>query len=588
LDVACGKAGDLQKWRRANVDFVLGVDYAGENIRDNKNGAYARLLNTWMTNGKENVPPMIFAIGDSSRPLINGEAGGTAEEQRMLRAIFGKFPAGGDVPTYVDRVGGGRLKYGADVVACMFAIHYFFVSADSFSGFLENIRNTLKVGGYFIGCAFDGQAVFDHLRDVPKGGSSIGKEGDDTLIWTLTKQYDEDDMPVGDEAFGLGIDVNFISIGTPHREYLVPFKLLEEKMKTIGCELLDDGELAELGLSKSTNMFDQSYEMAAKAKQKYPMSESVKKFSFLNRWYIFKRKSDGLGTEESAEVTAAAQGVAEAVMEEEVLASATAAAEGLTTSSRAAVPASMANAVARANVGVVGKQQVPTVPVEVGVGAPKKMAENAARTYTAAEVFQFFHNAALKDTLGIGNKGAARYLSLSAPFRIKDPEKPSVEYPTVEHFIAGMKVKLAGGNADLAEALFSRTGTIHQEFIGIELAETGRGKRKLTEDRKYELLAEERERVRDDSVPSALRRQGVVFDPAKWATVKEQVLREALGQRFKDDAEFQKIVLAAREKGKYLLFYSQSADELGGVRKLDGRIEGENRVGKIIMEIAGF
>lgn len=592
LDVACGKAGDLQKWRRAGVDFVLGVDYAGENILDRKNGAYARLLSTWMTNGKENVPPMVFAIGDSSKPMVNGEAGGTPEEQRILRAIFGQFPAGGDIPVYVDRQAGGRLKYGADVVACMFAIHYFFVTPEAFNGFLENIRNTLKVGGYFIGCAFDGDAVFQLLRDIPKGGSKIGKEGDNTIIWTLSKQYEEDDMPVGDDAFGLGIDVNFISIGTSHREYLVPFKLLEEKLRIIGCELLDAGELAELGLSKSTNLFGQSYEMAQKANQKYPMSESVKQFSFLNRWFIFKRKSDGLGTEESVAVAAAAEGVEEAEEDERTLASAATAASASAASARpgaaaAAAAPSLGQAVASAALAK-PVSQAPTVGVEAGPGAPRAAAAAANRTYTAAEVFQFFHNAALRDTLGIGNKGAARYLSLSAPFRIVDPEKPSVEYPTVEHFLAGMKVKYGAENADLAEALFSRTGTIHQEFIAIELAETGKGKRKLTEDRRYELLAEERDRVRDESVPSALKRQGAAFNPAKWAVVKDKMLREALNQRFTKDAEFQKIVLAAREKGKYLLYYSQAADDLGGVRKADGHIEGENKVGKIIMELAGY
>jgi predicted NAD-dependent protein-ADP-ribosyltransferase YbiA (DUF1768 family) len=596
LDMACGKAGDLQKWRRSGVDFVLGVDYAGENIRDSKNGAYARVLSTWKTNGKENVPPMIFAIGNSSKPLVNGEAGSTAEEQRILRTIFRRFPAGGDVPIYVERVGGGRLKYGADVVACMFAIHYFFITEDAFTGFLENIRETLKVGGYFIGCAFDGEAVFNLLRDIPKGDTKVGKDGD-AVIWTLAKQYDNDDLPVGDEGFGMGIDVNFISIGTSHREYLVPFPLLVAKMKMIGCELLDDGELAELGLNASTNMFDKSYEMALKAKQKYPMSDAVKRFSFLNRWFIFKRKSDGLGTEESERVAAAAQGVKEAVEEEKVVADASAVAAAIANKGAAAaalsgLPENASAARPGASVGValgaLGREQVPTVPVEAGPAAPKKVVANAARTYTAAEVFQFFHNAALRDTLDIGNKGAARWLSLSAPFRIKDPEKPAVEYPTVEHFLAGMKVKLAGGTPELAEALFSRTGTIHQEFVGIELAETGRGKRKLTEDRKYELLAEEREKVRDESVPSALRRQGVTFDASRWATVKEQVLREALTQRFRDDAEFQRIVLAAKAKGKYLLYYSQAADELGGVRKQDGRIEGENRVGKIIMELADF
>jgi predicted NAD-dependent protein-ADP-ribosyltransferase YbiA (DUF1768 family) len=477
----------------------------------------------------------------------------------------------------------------------MFAIHYFFVNKEAFSGFLENIRETLKVGGYFIGCAFDGEAVFNLLRDVPKGASKVGKEGDDTVIWTITKQYDEDDLPVSEDGFGLGIDVNFISIGTSHREYLVPFKLLEEKMKLIGCELLDDGELAELGLSKSTNLFDQSYEMALKAKQRFPMSESVKKFSFLNRWFIFKRKSDGLGTEESASLAAAAQGVLAAVEEEEELEAASAVASALGPAASASrANASLGEAVASAALGkaaasaALGKAQVPTVAVEAGIGAPRKEAMNENRVYSSAEVFQFFHNAALRDTLDIGNKGAARYLALSAPFRIRDPEKPTVEYPTVEHFLAGMKVKYGAENPELAEALFSRTGTIHQEFIAIELAETGRGKRKLSEERRYELLAEEREKVRDESSVGALRRHGAVFDPVKWALVKDKVLREALSQRFNEDAEFQKIVMTAREKGKYLLFYSQAADELGGVRKADGRITGENRVGKIIMELGGF
>jgi predicted NAD-dependent protein-ADP-ribosyltransferase YbiA (DUF1768 family) len=303
------------------------------------------------------------------------------------------------------------------------------------------------------------------------------------------------------------------------------------------------------------------------------MLDAVKRFSFLNRWFIFKRKSDGLGTEESERVAAAAQGVKEALEEEEVVEEASAVAAAVANISAAAAYGLPANASAARPgaslglaLGTLGKEQVPTVPVEAGPGAPKKVVADAARTYTAAEVFQFFHNAALRDTLDIGNKGAARWLSLSAPFRIKDPEKPAVEYPTVEHFLAGMKVKLAGGTPELAEALFSRTGTIHQEFVGIELAETGRGKRKLTEDRKYELLAEEREKVRDESVPSALRRQGVTFDASRWATVKEQVLREALTQRFRDDAEFQRIVLAAKAKGKYLLYYSQASDELGGVR----------------------
>jgi predicted NAD-dependent protein-ADP-ribosyltransferase YbiA (DUF1768 family) len=151
-----------------------------------------------------------------------------------------------------------------------------------------------------------------------------------------------------------------------------------------------------------------------------------------------------------------------------------------------------------------------------------------------------------------------------------------------------MKYKLATNKPELAVSLFSRTGTIHQEFLRIRLAETGAGKRKLPEDREYELLAEEREKILDESRPPVIRRYKATFDEAKWASVKDGVLKDALKQRWETDKEFQDIVNAARLKGKYLLYYSTAANDLGGVRKPDGRIEGDNKIGKYIMELAGF
>ena len=65
-------------------------------------------------------------------------------------------------------------------------------------------------------------------------------------------------MPIDDSAFGMGIDVNFISIGLTHTEYLVPWPLLVAKLKTVGCELLGPSDLARMGLRNSTNMYDVS------------------------------------------------------------------------------------------------------------------------------------------------------------------------------------------------------------------------------------------------------------------------------------------------------------------------------------------
>jgi hypothetical protein len=597
LDVACGKGGDLQKWRRARAGFVLGVDYAGENIRDPNDGAYARLISTWERNGKDNTPEMLFCIGDSGKQLVSGQAGGTPEDQRILRAIFGQMPPGGDIPSYADRIGSGRLKMGADVVACMFALHYFFTTKEIFSGFLENIRTTLKVGGYFIGCCFDGQEVFDLLRGVERGGAKGGKDKDGSDIWTIRKQYDSDELTNDDSSFGMRIDVNFISIGAPHPEYLMPFKLLEEKMKSVGCRLLTDTEASELDLNKSTNLFRESYEMAKKNRQNFPMEDAVKQFSFLNRWFIFFRESEGLGEEgeESVAPVRLAVQKEEAKVEQEELevAAASAAKQGkpaatatLGVAASAVRPGtSIAEAVTNARVD--GAER--TVAVAASRAAPGSEVAAAKKTYTAGEVFQFFHNAALKDTLGVGMKGAGRWLSPNAPFRIIDPEKPTAEYPTMEHFLAGMKVKLASNNPDLAETIFGREGSIHKQFLTIRIAETGGYKRPLDEDRDYELLAEEREKVLSESKPNSIAKYSkTVYDEAKWATLKDKLLREAITQRYTKDAKFIKIVNAAREKGKYLLFYSQAVNDLGGKRKEDGSIEGQNKLGRFIMEIAGF
>ena len=69
----------------------------------------------------------------------------------------------------------------------------------------------------------------------------------------------------------------------------IPFELLKMKLSKIGFELLDAPTLKDMGLNSSTNTFDVSYEMARKTGKRYNMPESVKQFSFLNRWFIFKR-----------------------------------------------------------------------------------------------------------------------------------------------------------------------------------------------------------------------------------------------------------------------------------------------------------
>jgi predicted NAD-dependent protein-ADP-ribosyltransferase YbiA (DUF1768 family) len=609
LDLACGVAGDLHKWLRMKTSFVLGIDYAAKNIMDTADSCYTRYMNQAVKlGGLSAIPPMLFAIADSSKPLVDGTAGSTEEEKDILRSVFGRVKPTGSVPAFVEEVGASRLKLGADCVSCMFAIHYMFETPEKFQGFLRNLADSMKVGSYFIGCCPDGRKVFDLLRDVPsKRGIDKG-----TVLWDITKRYDADDLPEGDSGFGLGIDVEFISIGKAHREYLVPFQLLEDKLRTIGCELLTAEELKEVGMVNSTATFDVSWEMAKKKGEKFPMSPAIQEFSFLNRWFIFKRKRQE-SVAAAAVAEAAATGVKSGLVPTTPAAAAAAAAQSTTAvpRGRSETVANAARATSLAATAIqtsdaanarnkrtsqvaqaVAQAAAPegTVAVAPGAAAPTE------RSYTKGEVFLFYGKAGLNDEqLKMKDPGAGRWLSPSARFPIEDPENNTV-YPTVEHYIAGMRVKLATDKPELAETIFSRDGSIHQKFLTDRVALTNAGTKPLSEEEDARLLEAEIAAVKDAMREPFLKRYwrgapGKIVDEAKWATVKADVIEEAITQRWTKDARFRKIVETARDRGKYLLYYTPGAasSNVGGTRSTKtGVIEGQNLIGKAIMRLAGY
>lgn len=616
IDVACGVAGDLHKWLRMKTSFVLGIDYAAKNIMDTADSCYTRYMNQAIKlGGLQSIPPMLFAIADSSKPLVDGTAGTTDEEKDILRSVFGKVRPTGSVPAFVEEVGASRLKLGADCVSCMFAIHYMFETPEKFGGFLKNLSSTMKVGSYFIGCCPDGRKVFDLLREEPsKRGIDKG-----TVLWDITKRYEVDEIPEGDGGFGLGIDVEFISIGKAHREYLVPFQLLEDKLRTIGCELLTAEELKEVGMVNSTATFDVSWEMAKKKGEKFPMSPAIKEFSFLNRWFIFKRKRqesmaaaviaeaevltvnqrgvNGKGAPAAAATSvpkgraehlanaARANSVAATTIQKE---EATVAANNR---NRRSNQVAQAAAIAPATGKITGSQAPEgTVAVAPGPATPTE------RTYTKGEVFMFYGKAGLNDEqLKMKDPGAGRWLSPSARFPIEDTDS-KILYPTVEHYIAGMRIKLATTKPELAETIFSREGSIHQKFLTDRVALTNGGTKPLSEEEDTRLLEAEIAAVKDAMREPYLKRYwrgtpGKIIDEAAWATVKAAVIEDAITQRWTKDARFRKIVETARDRGKYLLYYTPGAasSNVGGVRSTKtGAIEGQNMIGKIIMKLAGY
>jgi len=596
LDLACGKGGDLYKWINGQARYVMGVDYAADNITNPQDGAYKRYVEAIIKFRNRTLPQMVFAIGNSAKRIIDGEAGANPEERDILRSVFGRSEPEGPVPSYVQQVMAGTFRAGADLAACMFALHYFFKDEAMLGGFLRNLEETVKPGGLFMGCCFDGDKVFSLLRGVQKGHSKTGSEGD-VPIWTITKEYDHDMLVPDETSVGLSINVEFISIGSAQREYLVSFEFLKKKMKEIGFRLLDEHECKELHLKESTNTFDVSYNMTAK---KYPMPDAVKQFSFLNRWFIFKRDR------EQPDVPAIElEDVADLPSVKAEAPSAKPAVPSVKPLAKPAVPSVKAEAVPSAKPAV---PSVPSVKPSEAKSMKKKVIEEekkddsvapsvlpeASRTFTKAELFEFGSDVPDRDSLEIKDPFASKYMALIAPFPIPDPDDATLVYPSVDHFLAGMRIKHASNRPEQAVSLFGRGSQLHQAFLSKRRV----GSIKSESPKDFELRTDEATEIRKRLTKTALASSKTVLDDAKWNQVKDRFLMEGLRYRWEHDQRFHTIVEAARNRGKYLLFTVSStarnafASELGGTRSMAaataGQIVGQNKVGRFIMELAGF
>ena len=124
------------------------------------------------------MPKCAFIIGDSTKNWSSGEAGKTPEDADMLRFIFNRRVPEGPIPSYIEKNFTGTFRKGADVISCMFALHYMFENINKLNNFIYNIAENLAVDGMFIGACFDGDKVFNMMRrykkdEVTKNGRSL-------------------------------------------------------------------------------------------------------------------------------------------------------------------------------------------------------------------------------------------------------------------------------------------------------------------------------------------------------------------------------------------------------------------------------
>lgn len=574
LDMSCGQGGDLNRWVEKEPSWVLGCDIAETGLVDPKSGAYSRYLNK-MIRARGTLPPMLFVQADSSLNYTDGSAGMTPLDRGMLRVLWGETDAA--APPAAARLA-GRAALGFDSAACMFSLHYFFKDRATLDGFMANIARTVKVGGLFVGCCFDGDAVAALLKDQEVGGTERGVDAG-TELWTITKQYDDSTgiVPPTDDGLGRAIDVNFISIGEIYREYLVSFPYLVERMKAIGFEPLNEEELGEYGLYHSSNMFAESHAMAASLGKAYPMLPVIQKFSFLNRWFIFRRRrTTGLAVmpvmkRRGAKTAAAAPEATPAPA---------------SVPAPAPVPAPVVEEVVPTPSPVLEAEEVEDA--DAGAGAEEE--NNAELVVADGLIYLFSHRSskAKKDelkALGIKDKYWRRYISTVTPFGFKDRLDPSIVYPNLEAALASAKIQVASKKPELGPQLFSIDGNLHQAIIA---EETALGDA-INDDARAELAEKEVKEIFAAMKPKALKTVGIkkIIDEA-WESQREEIIVDYVRQRFEGDVKFAEILAALRGQNARLVYsYAASGDLAGGVEGED-TITGLNLYGRALMRAVGL
>lgn len=271
LDIACGKAGDLNKWVEAKIEKVVGIDYSRDNIENPGDGAIVRTIKKLAT--IQDKPKFLYLTMDGGE-LLGKRYFNTLENQNdklIARVAWGieKAPAS-------DRKLSGYYSFvpkeGFDVVSCQFAIHYFFESKQKLENFVKNVATHMKTGAYFIGTCLDA----DKVRNALQAHSGIlRKEKDNKVVWNI-RQVSEDQ-----------VEIYMESIGRLMKENLVEFDILIAEFQKYGVILAQPITSFETEYNKMVK--DETLDAQTKAKMT-AMSDIEKEYSFLNSYFVFKKE----------------------------------------------------------------------------------------------------------------------------------------------------------------------------------------------------------------------------------------------------------------------------------------------------------
>ncbi len=248
LDLACGRGGDLHKWRKALTNSYTGIDISEELLQEARSRAVEvkRKYSSFQTQ---------FFVADLRKDSM---------------------------PTTV-------AIESMDVVSCQFAFHYFYESEEAFTNFIGIVTRAIKPGGIFIASLFDGYRVFDICA---KGDNEQMVNG---VGFRIIPQFDVrmGIANIKNKEFGIPVAVSIkgdddVILKTSTVEYVVFPDQLLLRMKALGFSLCESKLF--LDLPRQCLLKDEADESEEVASHKLTDLESA--YSDLHRYYIFRKGTE--------------------------------------------------------------------------------------------------------------------------------------------------------------------------------------------------------------------------------------------------------------------------------------------------------
>ena len=286
LDLSVGNGNDIYKWAKADLTKIIGIDINKIKIID-ANKTYETLKTS------ENQELKEWA-NQVSIHYIHKD---TTENIRQNIQLFDKIE-----------------KNSFTTVCSFFTAQHYFESIEKLKGFLENVKENIKLGGYFLLTCLDGENTYNLLKNSYNNDTHTyiyeGKVNDE-LIYTITSNIsyfnDKDKLFDTLDDFNVSVNINFINSDNNMQSYLVNKKLLINIASEFGLKIISSDEASKnfQFIKSGCGLFKDIYEIRKIITSINVSSLDIdiqnldnkdyvhlKQYSDLHRYYIFKYVDD--------------------------------------------------------------------------------------------------------------------------------------------------------------------------------------------------------------------------------------------------------------------------------------------------------